>query len=103
MIIFLLVADGKSSVQLNKKLSISFFKVTPSWGTWMAQLSPTPDFGSGRNVGVVRSSPRSGSVCWAGSLLGILSLPVPSPSSLPSSKKSITSGTWPKKVPKITN
>ena len=48
-------------------------------GTWVAQSveRPTLDFGSGHDLTVIRSSPASGSVLTAWSLLGILSLPLP--------------------------
>ena len=45
-------------------------------GTWVAQSVEclTLDFGSGHDLMVVRSSPTSGSILTAWSLLGILSL-----------------------------
>ena len=55
-------------------------KSANSTSSWVAQSvkHQTLDFGSGHDLRVVRSSPTSGSVLTAWSLLGILSLPPPS-------------------------
>ena len=51
------------------------------WGTWVAQLAkrPTFDFGSGHDLMVHEFEPTLGSVLAAGSLLGILCLPLSLP------------------------